>query len=168
MRKNDLHKFGVGGICMFCKLTIGDLAGTDDPEICTGVEDKSKMVQTEETLQQRCETCALETGWVKPGSQVAEKRQNIKGIFFHIPNQAFGGSRSSSVVALWLKNLPDLIFLHPDGRYMGFELKSRSGKSNKGQRALARHLNVIECKTFEYFVEKLEAWYEMQEPQLRK
>lgn len=140
---------------MFCNLTIAEVVS----EICTGVEDKSKMVQTEETLQQRCEIYALQTGWVKSGSMVAEERQNIKGVFFHIPNQAFGGSRSSSVVALWLKNLPDLNFISA-GRYIGFELKSRSGKSNKGQRALARHLNVIECKTFEYFIEKVEAWYE--------
>jgi len=134
-------------------LAIADLTS----EICTGVEDKSLMVQTEATLQARCETYALETGWVKPGSMVAQERQNIKGIFIHIPNQAFGPS--STVVGLWLKNLPDLMFFQPDGRYIGFELKSRSGKSNKGQRALARHLNVIECKTFDYFIEKLEAWY---------
>jgi len=144
---------------MFCKLTIGDLNGTDNPEICTGVEDKSKMVQTEVHLQNRCETYLLQTGWVKAGSMVAEQRQNIRGIFFHVPNQAFGSVRARGIVGEYLKNLPDLLLLLPDGRYMGFELKSRTGKSNKGQRALARHLNVIECKTFEYFVEKLEAWY---------
>ncbi len=143
---------------MFCKLTVPELVQLDNPEICTGVEDKSKMVQTEATLQVRCETYLLKTGWVKAGSMVAEKRQNIRGIFFHVPNQAFGSVRARGIVGEYLKNLPDLLLLLPDGRYMGFELKSRSGKSNKGQRALARHLNVVECKTREYFIEQVEAW----------
>lgn len=158
MRKNDLHKMDGQGSCFFCKLTVAEITKLNDPAICRGVEDKSLMVQTEADLQSRCETYLLQTGWVKAGSIVAEQRQNIRGIFFHVPNQAFGSVRARGIVGEYLKNLPDLLLLLPDGRYMGFELKSRTGKSNKGQRALARHLNVIECKTFEYFVSHVEDW----------
>jgi len=118
------------------------------------------MVETEATLQARCETYALETGWVKAGSQMALRRQNVKGIFYRIPNQAFGGSMSSSVVALWLKNLPDLMFDHPDGRYLHFEFKSRTGKSSKSQKSLRRFMNIVEERTFDGFTNKLEAWYD--------
>jgi len=142
---------------MFCELDINEIANLDNPEIC-GIDDRKKMVKLEHTLQESAETYALETGWVKPGSQVAERRQVVKGVFYRVPNQAFSG-RLGSVVGLWLKNLPDLMFDHPDGRYLHFEFKTRTGTSSKGQKSLRRFMNIVEERTFDGYVEKLEAWY---------
>lgn len=157
MRKNNLHKMAEG-VCLFCRLTTGEILKLEDPENC-GLEDRRKMVQIEQTLQARAETYALQTGWVKPGSQMALKRQNVKGIFYRIPNAAFASQRSGGILGLWLKNLPDLMFDHPDGRYLHFEFKSRGGKSSKGQKSLRRFMNIVEERTFDGYVNKLEAWY---------
>jgi len=157
MRKNKLHKMS-DGLCIYCKLTTSEILKLDDPSNC-GIEDRRLMVQTEQDLQVRAEIYALSTGWVKPGSQMALQRQNVKGIFYRIPNQAFASQRSGGILGLWLKNLPDLMFDHPDGRYLHFEFKSRGGKSTKGQKSLRRFMNIIEERTFDGYVNKLEAWY---------
>ncbi|KKM07511.1 hypothetical protein LCGC14_1733110, partial [marine sediment metagenome] len=98
----------------------------------------------------------LSTGWVKAG--LIEKRvgQVIRGVFVHIPNQVFG---KNTVARDWLKNLPDLICYHPDGRYISFELKAKIGKKSKGQIAIAKYMQIQEERVFENFVKSLEAWY---------
>ena len=120
-------------------------------------EEKRSMVQTESDLQSLCESYLDKTGWVKPGAiNEAASTQIIKGIYVHVPNAAF--SRNRGVIAA-LKNLPDLILYHPDGRYTSFELKSRSGKRQRGQRALAKYMKIEEEKVFENFVAAVEKWY---------
>lgn len=113
------------------------------------------MVQTESDLQSACEKYLDNTGWVKPGA-IAEAKGMVRGVYTHVPNQAF--SRNRGVVAA-LKNLPDLILFHMDGRYKMFELKSKSGKRRSGQKALAKHIPIEEEKVFDNFVKSLESWY---------
>ncbi len=157
--KKRFHKIGANGLCMFCGLASAEIFDRAKYDEDCGVDQRRQMVQTEKTLQVCCEEWLIKNGWVRSGSAVAESGQNIKGIFVHIPNQAFGSVRAKSRVGPYLKNLPDLILFHPDGRYLTFELKSRSGKSNKGQRAIAKHLNTVEEKVFDDFVKRVEAWY---------
>lgn len=120
------------------------------------LEEYKEMVQSEDDLQRACEKYLLSTGWVKAG--LIEKRvgQVIRGVFVHIPNQVFG---KNTVARDWLKNLPDLICYHPDGRYISFELKAKIGKKSKGQIAIAKYMQIQEERVFENFVKSLEAWY---------
>ena len=157
--KNRFHKFNADRKCMFCGLTTEKVFEEQGLAKDCGADQRRQMVQTEDTLQKQCEGWLILNGWVRSGSAVAESGQNVKGIFVHIPNQAFGSVRGKSLAGLYLKNLPDLILFHPDGRYLTFELKSRSGKSNKGQRAIAKHLNTVEEKIFDNFVKRVVGWY---------
>ncbi len=121
------------------------------------LEERKKMVQTESDLQSTCEAYLQKTGWVKPGA-ISDAKGLVKGIYTHIPNQAFGGHMARASTAA-LKNLPDLLLFHPDGRAKMFELKSRSGKSMRGQRAFAKHIPVEEIKIFDDFAMSVEEWY---------
>ncbi len=161
--KERFHKFGADRRCMYCRRTTSEIFEEGGLGEDCGADQRREMVQTEETLQKQCEEWLIKNGWVRSGSAVAESRQNIKGIFVHIPNQAFGSVRAKSRVGAYLKNLPDLILFHPDGRYLTFELKSRSGKSNKGQRAIAKHLNTVEEKIFDNFVKRVVSWYYLED-----
>lgn len=121
------------------------------------LDERRQMVQTESNLQSKCEEYLSKTGWVKPGA-ISEVTELIKGIYTHIPNQVFGGHMAKAANSA-LKNLPDLILFHPDGRCKMFELKSKSGKSMRGQRAFAKHIPVEEIKVFDGFAKSVERWY---------
>jgi len=121
-------------------------------------EEFKEMTSSEYSLQSSCELYLLRTGWVKPGT-IGENlgMQVVKGVFIHVPNQAF--EKRKTVARDYLKNLPDLMLFHSDGRFLAFELKARKGKRQKGQRALAKYMPIIEEKVFERFVKKIEEWY---------
>jgi len=122
-------------------------------------DEKSNMYKIEAELQTKCEEWLLRQGWVKPGAIAeAASTQIIRGIFIHVPNQAFQSKRRT-VVGAYLKNLPDLILFHPDGRYFSVELKSKTGERRRGQRAVGNIMQVREEKTFEVFKESVLEWY---------
>jgi len=122
------------------------------------LDQRRKMVQTEDVLQSQVESYLKETGWVTSG-KISDHKGLIKGVYCHVPNQAFGSIRAKGLVGNYLKNLPDLMLFHPDGRYLFIELKSRSGKRMKGQRALAKILPISEGKVLDDVLMEIEGWY---------
>jgi len=116
-----------------------------------------EMVLSEDDLQTAVDQYLLRTGWVRPGSLSKEGVGNAKGIFFHINNDVFRGKRNP--ININLKNLPDTLLLHPQGKCKLIELKSKKGKRTRGQIALAKIIPIEEHKIFEKVVESIEKWY---------
>lgn len=119
-------------------------------------EEYREMVLSESDLQSACEAYLVRSGWVKAGMIEKKANQIIKGVFVRVPNQAFVGNRN---VKDCLANMPDITLLHPAGRYLGFELKAKKGEKSKGQKAIAKYMQIIEVRIFEDFVKLIEAWY---------
>ena len=99
--------------------------------------------------------------------RTCEEWLNVQRIpFIRVPDAAykaiFGNrqidGRTKSLVSSFMKGLPDITILNPDGRYLCIELKTSKGKQSQGQinfeRKVPNHYRII--RSFEDFEKQVE------------
>lgn len=99
----------------------------------------------EEVLQSQCEGYLdiLRIAFVRIPDRVLQT----------VRNSRYNGAKKD--VSKYLKGLPDLIVLFPDGRYKCIELKRKSGKQSLGQKQFERTVkgHYYICRSFGEFRE---------------
>ena len=60
------------------------------------------------------------------------------------------------IIAKYIKGLPDLTILFPDGRFWCVELKTKKGKLSQGQKTFAKYVPVTIKRSFEDFKKELD------------
>ena len=60
------------------------------------------------------------------------------------------------IIAKYIKGLPDLTILFPDGRYWCVELKIKKGRMSQGQKTFAKYVPITIKRSFEDFKKELD------------
>ena len=124
------------------------------------VQEFKATTESEAALQRQCEAY-LE--WKQlPFVRIPDALfRAIYAIGSHVPIQ------DKRIVSEYLKGLPDLTVLIPDGghynRAVCFELKTKKGKQSQGQKRFASKVNVIIVRSFEQFCFELGKFLEAME-----